>query len=238
MKKILVIKEKLKNIKKVKVEKIFGKEENKAYRFKRNSFFIIIGILFLISFFLIRYFNILKDLILINIKYIKLFNFISLTGLIVIIFCFYLADKSFNLNFKKRHYFFIYFTLIVGVFLSFLYFKYPYYDKFEHFFFPMMYASIAYHIVSRHKLNLFWKLFFTFFIIIGSISIFELVEYFLDLLFDWKLQGVFFENLGNYEIILDKIDDTMIDVGLGVLGTLAYVFSVVFIEFRKKHKRL
>lgn len=225
---------KVKNLKKVKVEKVFGKEKNKAYRFKRNLFFIIVSILFLTFFFLIRYFNILTGLILINIKHIKLVNFISLISLILIIFCFYLADKSFNLNFKKRHYFFIYFTLIIGILLSFLYFKYPYYDKFEHFFFPIMYASIAYHVVSKQNLNLFWKLFFTFFIIIGSLSIFEFVEYFLDLFFDWKLQGVFLESsVGSYETILDKIDDTMIDIGLGILGTIVYIFSVVFIEKMK-----
>lgn len=220
-------------MKKREIEKVFGKEENKSYRVKRNTFFILLVVLFLIFFFFRRYFNFLT-----NIQYLELVNLISLVGLAIVIFSFYLADKSFNLNFKKRHYFYVYFTSIAGITMSFLYFTFPYYDKVQHFFFPMMYASIIYFTISKKlNLNLFWKLSFTFFIIIGSLSMFELLEYFLDFLFDWKLQGVFLENTlfpGGYETILNRIDDTMIDIALGILGTLTYILSVLFIEKNKR----
>lgn len=229
--------EKIKKIKKIKIEKVFGKQEDKSYFFKRNLFFIVLLIIFLVFFFFKRYFNFLILLDIINIKYFKLVNFVSLLGLLIVVFCFHLADRAFKINFKKKHYFFVYFMSITGITLSFLYFKYTNYDKIEHFFFPMMFASMVYYIISKQKISLSWKLFFTFFIVIGSLSIYELLEYFLDFLFDWKLQGVFLENPvsdSGYEIILDKIDDTMIDIFLGIVGTLIYIVSVAFIEKRKE----
>ncbi|MEK6914397.1 MAG: hypothetical protein AABW83_01990, partial [Nanoarchaeota archaeon] len=200
-----------------KIEKVFGKEETRIYILKRNIFFALITLFFIIGFFLRRYFNFLTEL-----RYLKLVNLVSFLGLIIAIFIFHLADKMFNLNLRKRDYFFMYFMSIMGIILSFLYFKLPNYDKIEHFIFPMMFASITYHILSR-KLSIpfKWKLFFTFFIIIGFLSIFELVEYFLDFLFDWRLQGVFIEEIpGNYREILARIDDTMLDILIGITGTL------------------
>jgi len=216
---------------KMQIKKVFGKEENRNYKLKRNIFFITIIILFLIALFFRRYINFL-----INIQYLQIFNLASIIGIAIVIFSFHLADRSFNINFKKRHYFYVYFMSITGISLSVLYYKLPYYDKVEHFFFPMMFASIVFYLLTKKvKLTKFWKLSFVFFIIVGSISLFELLEYFLDFLFNWKLQGVFIENpifIGGYEEILNRIDDTMIDIAIGVIGTLVYVFSVVFMRKR------
>ncbi len=215
-----------------KIEKVFGKEETRIYILKRNIFFALITLFFIIGFFLRRYFNFLTEL-----RYLKLVNLVSFLGLIIAIFIFHLADKMFNLNLRKRDYFFMYFMSIMGIILSFLYFKLPNYDKIEHFIFPMMFASITYHILSR-KLSIpfKWKLFFTFFIIIGFLSIFELVEYFLDFLFDWRLQGVFIEEIpGNYREILARIDDTMLDILIGITGTLVYITSLLVIERLKSN---
>jgi len=217
----------------IKIEKVFGKEENRKYRTRRNTFFIVFVVLSLMFFFIRRYFN----RVISSIHYLDLFNLISIFGAAIVIFCFYLADRSFEINFKKRHYLFIYIMAIVGISLSVLYFKLPYYDKIQHFFFPMMSASIAYFVILKKlKLSKFWRLTFVFFVIVGSLSIFELLEYFLDILFNWKLQGVFLESpAGTFTEVLGRLDDTMIDIGLGVLGVLIYVFSVAWID-RKKQK--
>lgn len=130
----------------------------------------------------------------------------------------------------------MYLMSIMGIILSFLYFRFPNYDKIEHFFFPIMFASITYHILSK-KLDIpfKWKLFFTLFIIIGSLSIFELIEYFLDFSFNWRLQGVFIEDpTGNYKEILGRIDDTMIDMLIGIIGTLLYIVSLLMINKSKQ----
>jgi len=78
------------------------------------------------------------------------------------------------------------------------------------------------------KLKLKWQLFFVFFVVIGSLGIHEIGEYLLDYFFNLKLQGVFLRNLQGlekYDVLLDRIDDTMIDMSLGIIGTFVYVSS-------------
>lgn len=215
-----------------KIEKVFGKEETKSYILRRNIFFILIAILFIIGVFFRRYFNFIT-----NLKYLELVNIISLIGLIIAISIFHLADKMFSMHLRKRDYFLMYLMSITGIILSFLYLRFPNYDKIEHFFFPIIFASITYHILSK-KLDIpfKWKLFFTLFIIIGSLSIFELIEYFLDFTFNWHLQGVFIEDpTGNYKEILGRIDDTMIDMLIGIIGTIIYIISLLIINKSKQH---
>jgi len=212
------------------VRKVFGKEKTKSYIIKRNIFFVIIALFFIIGVFFRRYFNFIT-----NLEYIGLVNVISLIGLIIVISIFHLADSMFELKLRKRDYFFMYFMSITGIMLSFLYFKFPNYDKVEHLFFPMMFASITYHILTK-KLDIpfKWKLFFTFFIIVGSLTMFEIIEYLLDFIFDWHLQGVFIEEAGGiYREILSRIDDTMLDILTGVIGTMIYIISLLIITKSK-----
>ena len=50
-----------------------------------------------------------------------------------------------------------------------------------------------------------------------------------------EVAGGFFENLGSYEIILDRIDDTMLDILIGITGTLVYITSLLVIERLKSN---
>ena len=82
-----------------------------------------------------------------------------------------------------------------------------------------------------------WRLTFIFFIVVGSLSLFELGEYGLDYFFDFKLQGVFLRDLQGLEkfnIIMDRIDDTMIDIATGVIGTMYYVGVMILWYYRNK----
>ncbi len=145
-----------------------------------------------------------------------------------LLFVFYLVDHLFKLDFKDRHYVFISAIAITGFLLSPLYFIYPNYDKILHIILPIMFASIVFHMVDLLKLELKWKLLFTFFIVIGSLGMFEIGEYLLDWLFDLKLQGVYIRDLQGiqrFNILQDKIDDTMIDMSLGIFGTAVYVLT-------------
>ena len=216
--------------KKRKIEKVFGNEESKWYSIKRNTFFTILTVLFVIGFFLRRYLSAFTGL-----KYIQYINAASFLGLIVVVATFHLGDRMFSLSLRKRDYIFVYLMSITGIIFSALYFRYAIYDKIEHLFFPMMFASITFYILTRKlKISLGWRLFLTFFIIVGFLSLFEVWEYFLDLGFNWKMQGVFqITETGEYIETLGRIDDTMIDIGLGILGTLIYTLSVLFIEKKK-----
>lgn len=148
---------------------------------------------------------------------------LSTIGLLVL---FYAVDHFFDLDFKDRHYGYIMIIAISGFLLSPFYFIYPQYDKILHFVLPVLFGSIAFHMVDKLPLQRKWKLLFVFFIVIGVVGLHEIGEYFLDVFFDLKLQGVFLRNLQGlekYDILLDRIDDTMIDMALGVLGAAVYV---------------
>jgi len=149
---------------------------------------------------------------------------------------FYLTDYFFKIGFKKRHYAFIIIIALSSFMFSSLYYIYPPYDKIQHFILPIMLASIIFHMTSKLKLALKWRLTFVFFIIIGSIGLFEVGEYSLDYFFGYTFQGVYLhdlQDLGRYDILLDRIDDTMIDMMLGILGTAVY-WTFVGIRLRKK----
>ncbi len=138
---------------------------------------------------------------------------------------FYAVDHYFNIRFMFHHYLFIFIISITGFMLSPLYFIYPSFDKILHFVLPFLYASIIFFLIARLKLSRRWDLVFTFFVIVGSLALFELGEYALDLLFDLKLQGVFLWNQDGsqkFDIILDRNDDTMMDLALGTLSAALY----------------
>jgi len=218
----------IKKIKKPEVENLFGKKKDRGYKIRRDVFFIAL-IAFLI-------------LVLIFRRYVGFFHFInilSMVGLAIVILFFHIGNKAFDIGFKKRHYFFIVIMSVFGIALGFLLYTFPYYylDKLQHLIFPMMYASILLYMVRKLKLTKGWTLFFIFAVVVASLSIFELMEYFLDLMFDWKLQGVFFRTSqveGGFKLLLSRIDDTMVDILLGIIGTLIYVLSILLISPKKK----
>ncbi|MBS3089693.1 hypothetical protein J4461_02305 [Candidatus Pacearchaeota archaeon] len=155
-----------------------------------------------------------------------------------LVLVFYIIDHYLNLKFRWRHYIFILFIATASFFLSQLYFLVPSYDKFLHFIQPVMLSSIVFHLVTKLKIKTHWKLIFTFFIVLGSVGLFELGEYGLDYIFDSKLQGVFIRDLQSFEklnILMDRLDDTMIDMALGFLGAAGYLLAGAFLFDRIKN---
>ncbi|MFH1787360.1 MAG: hypothetical protein ABH811_01040 [archaeon] len=66
----------------------------------------------------------------------------------------------------------------------------------------------------------------TFSVVVMLISLFEIVEFLLDKLFDLKLQGVYIRDmsgLSKLNIIMERNDDTMIDLILGTLSSLIFI---------------
>ena len=159
---------------------------------------------------------------------------VSMIGFLVI---FYITDHMFGVHFKLRHYLYIIIIAVTGFLLSPLYFIYPHYDKILHLMLPILYSSIIFYMVSELKIELKWKMVFTFFIVLGSLGIFEIGEYLLDQFFDLKLQGVFLrsiQGLEKYDILIDRIDDTMIDMVFGVFGATIYAVSTFILLKRKR----
>jgi hypothetical protein len=152
---------------------------------------------------------------------------------IIILIGFYAIDHYFDLRFRVRHYIFVALIAVTGIMLSPLYFVYPQYDKFLHFIQPLFLGSIIFYATSFAKINFKVRLLLTFSILLTIIGIFEIGEYILDNLFNWRLQGVFDYSSGNFELIMSRIDDTMIDMIIGIIASLAYLLSVGILSRKK-----
>lgn len=196
-------------------------EHHKRYRHKRRTIFGISLVLLVILY-------LFKDASL-------LLRVLSSIGLLVF---FYVIDHYFDLRFEARHYVYVIIFAVFGLMLSPLYYIYSSYDKIQHFILPMLFASIVFHVISKLKLSLYWKVVFTFFVTIGFLGIFEIGEYVLDELFDMKLQGVYlrdFEGLAKFNLIVNRIDDTMVDMFLGIVGSGLYT-SVLYGYLKRKER--
>jgi membrane-associated HD superfamily phosphohydrolase len=156
---------------------------------------------------------------------------------ITLILLFYLIDSLFDVKFKSHHYFFVIFIAIAGILLSPIYNIYPSYDKILHFIQPIMLSSMIFYMISNLDIKLKWKITFTFFIAIGIVGLFEIGEYALDSFFDLRLQGVFLRELHDFgqslRLIQEPLDDTMIDMILGTIGSLVYALAAIFF-FKKR----
>ena len=158
---------------------------------------------------------------------------------IFLLLVFYIFDHTFGVNFRLKHYFYIIVIAVTGFLLSPLYYLYPNYDKLLHFIQPILFFSMVYHMVSKLKLKQKWKILFSFFIIVGCIGIFEIGEYSLDYFFDLKYQGVFLRDISGidkYDLYVDRIDDTMVDMVMGIAGAIYYVIAITLSYLGKKSK--
>tara|TARA_Y100000310_G_C20687229_1_gene819860 strand:+ start:2906 stop:3508 length:603 start_codon:yes stop_codon:yes gene_type:complete len=152
--------------------------------------------------------------------------FIRVFGFIFFVFVFIIADKFFELGFKKIHYLIFILIAITGILLSPLYFLYPNYDKALHLIDPFLIGILVFFLVNKLKIKFTTKLLLTFSIIIMFLSLFEILEYVLDQILGMKLQGVFIRDYSGIEklkIIQDRNDDTMIDLIIGVIGSLLFI---------------
>jgi hypothetical protein len=155
---------------------------------------------------------------------------------------FWIADSLFKLKFRNRHYLILVFIGATGLLFSPLYSLYAYYDKTLHFFNPVLFCIIIFYLVNRIKnISFPTKLFLTFSITVCFLSLWELTEFFLDKLYDTKMQGVWLRDItgaSKISLIMDRNDDTMIDLLLGVIGTTVFsVGKIVEFCFIKKNKK-
>lgn len=148
----------------------------------------------------------------------------SITFIGVLIF-FYAIDRLFNVEFELKHYIIVIIIDVIAVLMSQFYFIHPNYDKFQHLIFPMLLSSIVIYMINKLNLAFKWKIVFTLTVTISILGLFEIGEYLLDSLFDLKLQGVYLrdiQGLEKFNILLEPIDDTMIDLAFGIAGSSLY----------------
>ncbi|MFA5174376.1 MAG: hypothetical protein WC438_04305 [Candidatus Pacearchaeota archaeon] len=165
--------------------------------------------------------------------------FTRVAGFIFSIVLFYFVDVFFKLNFRTRHYFIFILISASGILLSPSYFIYPNYDKILHLVTPALICILIFFLINRLDIKLDMKLLLTISIVISLLTFFEIGEFTLDKLFDWKLQGVFLrgdmQGLEKLNILMDRNDDTMIDLILGTLSSLMFVLSKTLSYNYKKY---
>lgn len=147
---------------------------------------------------------------------------------------FWLADYLLNLKFKNRHYLILIFISATGLLFSPLYWLYTNYDKTLHLLNPILFCILIFYLVNKIKgISFPMKLFLTFSITVSFLLLWELTEFFLDKFYDAKMQGVWLRDItgaSKIQLIMDRNDDTMIDLLLGVLGTIIFAIGKT-IEF-------
>lgn len=152
---------------------------------------------------------------------------------------FYILDHLFDIRFHLKHYILILIIGVGGILMSPFYFIYSSFDKFQHFIFPMFLCSIILYMVNKLRLEMKWKLTFTVLSVIAILGIFEIAEYILDIFFEWKLQGVYIRDitgLEKFNLILDPLDDTIIDLSFGILGSSLYgLYAWIIYKINKRN---
>ena len=70
---------------------------------------------------------------------------------------------------------------------------------------------------------------------------FEIWEYLLDKLFDFKLQGVYlrdFKGFEKFNLLQSPIDDTIMDLSFGLFGLIIYMlFNLIIYKINLKKSR-
>ena len=163
--------------------------------------------------------------------------FIRIAGFIAGLIIFYLLDTFFKINFKFEHYIYMITILFLGIILSPLYGIYSLYDKVVHFINPILGSCLVFYIINKQKLRFQWKLLITFMFIVSFLTIHEIGEYLIDILWDFKLQGVYLRDISGIEklnLVLNPHDDTMIDLIFGTIGGLIFTTGKTINYFIRK----
>jgi len=156
------------------------------------------------------------------------------------IFLFYAIDLWLNLDFKIRHYGIFTVVAVTGIIFSPFYFTFPNYDKVLHLAAPVFLSTLIFFLLDKVKIKYSTKILLTFAVMVAVLSVFEMGEYVLDQLFNFKLQGVYLRDMSGVaklNIIVDKNDDTMIDMLFGTSGALLFVLLRTIIFYEKKLNR-
>ena len=200
---------------------------------KRGILTIEIIILFIILQFL---FSNLRPFLVENPVTVGWINVIFAFNLIVF---FYLVDWIFDVRFKNIHYALIAFIALGGFIFGPLCYAWEYYDKFLHIVSPVMAVAIIFYIIRNLKINLRWKLAFSYFTVAGILGMFEVEEFLLDKFFNSHLQGVFIvKTVTVLKTMMDPLTDTHMDLMLGFSSALVYCLIVYFYHRSKRTRNL
>ena len=96
---------------------------------------------------------------------------------------------------------------------------------------PILGCMVLFFIVDKMQIHFKYKLVITFASIVCVLTFLEIGEYIFDFFWDFRLQGVYVRDIAGlekYKIILGRNDDTMIDLMLGVAGSILFGIGKTF----------
>ena len=103
---------------------------------------------------------------------------------------------------------------------------------------PILGSIMVFFLVDKLKIDFKWKLLLTFTTLVALLTVLEVGEFAMDKLWDIKAQGVYIRDISGlekYNLIMDRNDDTMTDLILGMFG--ATIFSIVKLGIYYYNKR-
>lgn len=155
---------------------------------------------------------------------------------------FYFFDKAFDFEFKKIHYFYAFIVLTFGILLSPLYYLFPIYDKTLHLILPIFGSIVLFYMLDWLNIDFKYKIIFTLCILVSILAVFEIGEYLLEQFLGMEIQGVYirdYTGIAKLKIIQDKNEDTMIDLILGIAGTLIFIAGKsIFYFYNKRYSKI
>jgi len=166
--------------------------------------------------------------------------FVMAADFIAAFVVFFLIDTLFKLRFRNRHYIIFIFIATTGILFSPLYYLYANYDKVLHLASPFLICILIFYLVNRIQgIGLPIKLYLTVSIVVSLLAFWELFEFFLDKVYNMQMQGVFVRDvtgMEKYNMIMDRNDDTMIDMLMGTMGSVVFAAGQTAGHFFKKLK--
>ena len=171
-------------------------------------------------------------------------NFYVISGIIMMIavlWIFYWVDGFFNLNYRFRHYIVMIVLFTFGMLLNPLFYIFPWYDKFLHFFTALFWCTLIFVPIKKVHIGFFLKILFTISIFLSFMMIHEGGEYIMDKTLDLHFQGVYVSSFSaNFDRqsmreVQNPWDDTMQDEILGILGATTFgIINSISYKFRRK----
>jgi len=149
------------------------------------------------------------------------FYFLSTVFLVSFFFAWLFSTAVDRIEINKNYKILIYISLWLSIFGEFyLYETFEFYDKLLHFIVPLFLASMIYDYIEKYKTT--YPKMIVFFIVLGMLTIFEMFEYSIDMIFKLDMLGV---TSRTGSILLSAITDTMVDL---ILGSLACLIFLIF----------
>jgi len=148
----------------------------------------------------------------------------SSVGLIAVYFIF----KKLNINQKYLSLAVLMLVVhFIGVFYA--YDNVLYYDKVLHSLNAIFITLIVFDLFSKDSKIKYPEYLICFLAVVGIFTIWEIYEYLGDVLFNFKMQGVF-DSVGN--VLISRIDDTMQDL---IVGSISALITIGVIKLNRQN---